>query len=392
MASALANASNSVVREPAPLLRSHMPELDSIRGIAILSVLFYHGFAWSVVASAFTGWQRWAVAATTPGWLGVNLFFVLSGFLISGILLDTRTKPHYYRRFYVRRALRILPLYYLVLVALLVTHTANTAFVALSFIYLANMTWMLGVPADYGVLWSLAVEEHFYLVWPAVLRRLSPKRVAGLAVTLVIVNPVVRYALAEFGIPAKGVTWGEIDGLACGALIAAFLRMRPWSRREFAWFCNTLVASGLVMAIIAAACGWMTRRSIGGIALQETPFNIAFAGFLGYALLLGTSAFSRYVRLTVLHFFGDTSYCLYLIHLLVFTLYDRVWAQYFATNYKTSFALLCLRFVAVLGCASALAAISKRWFEDPFLRLKSKFASTTEPRHALAVTAAANAD
>jgi peptidoglycan/LPS O-acetylase OafA/YrhL len=392
MASALANVGNSVVGEPAPLLRSHMPELDSIRGIAILSVLFYHGFAWSVAASAFTGWQRWAVATTTPGWLGVNLFFVLSGFLISGILLDTRTKPHYYRGFYVRRALRILPLYYLVLVALLVTHTAKTAFVALSCIYLANMTWMFGVPADYGVLWSLAVEEHFYLVWPAVLRRLSAKRVAALAVTLVIVNPVVRYALAEFGIPAKGVTWGEIDGLACGALIAAILRMRHWSRRQFAWFCTALVAFGLVMAIIVADCGWMTRRSIGGIALQETPFNIAFAGFLGYALLLGASASSRYVRLTVLQFFGDTSYCLYLIHLLVFTLYDRVWAQWFAANYKTSFSLLCLRFVAVLGCASALAAISKRWFEDPFLRLKSKFASKNEPHPVLGVTAAANGD
>jgi peptidoglycan/LPS O-acetylase OafA/YrhL len=389
MASASANVSNSV-REPARLLRSHMPELDSIRGIAILSVLFYHGFAWSVVASAFTGWRRWAIAATTPGWLGVNLFFVLSGFLISGILLDTRTKPNYYRRFYVRRALRILPLYYLVLGTLLVTHTGSTAFVALSCIYLANMTWMFGVPADYGVLWSLAVEEHFYLVWPAVVRRLSPKRVAALAVTLVIVSPVVRYVLAEFGILSKGLTWGEIDGLACGALLAALLRMRPWSRRQFAWLCTILVASGFAMAIISAACGWMTRRSIGGIALQETPFNIAFAGFLGYALLLSISAFSRCAQPTVLKFFGDTSYCLYLIHLLVFTLYDRVWAQYFATNYKASFGLLCLRFTAVLVCASVLAAISKRWFEDPFLRLKSKLASMTEPHHAHAITPAAN--
>ena len=376
MASALFSVSSSPLRESVPLLRSHMPELDSIRGIAILSVLFYHGFAWSVASSAFTGWQRWAVAATTPGWLGVNLFFVLSGFLISGILLDTRTKPHYYRRFYVRRALRILPLYYLVLVALLVTHVATIAFVLLSCIYLSNMTWMFGVPADYGVLWSLAVEEHFYLVWPAVIRRLSPKRMAGLAVALVIVNPAVRFAFAKFGIPAKGVTWGEIDGLACGALIAALLRMHPWSRRQFAWFCTALVASGFVMAIIAAASGWMTRRSMGGVAFQETPFNIAFAGFLGYALLLGASPFSHYARLTVLRFFGDTSYCLYLIHLLVFTLYDRVWAHYFATDYKTSFQLLCLRLVAVLGCATALAALSKRWFEEPFLRLKDKFAPT----------------
>ena len=149
---------------PQQLVRGKMPELDALRGVAILAVLFYHGFAWSSDPASFPRWQRLAVLATTAGWLGVNLFFVLSGFLITGILLDTRRDLHYYRNFYLRRALRILPLYYVVLAVLLVTGIGGAAYVALSAIYLANLTWIVGVGADYQVLWSLAVEEHFYFL------------------------------------------------------------------------------------------------------------------------------------------------------------------------------------------------------------------------------------
>lgn len=85
-----------------------MPELDSIRGIAILAVVIYHGFYWQVDLTAFTRWQSILLTLTWPGRLGVNLFFVLSGFLITGLLLDSKAKPDYYKRFYVRRALRIL--------------------------------------------------------------------------------------------------------------------------------------------------------------------------------------------------------------------------------------------------------------------------------------------
>jgi len=87
------------------LLRSRMPELDTIRGIAVLLVLFFHGFRYGL--RGLSGFPRLLVAATLPGWVGVNLFFVLSGFLITGILLDTKHKPNYYRIFYIRRALRV---------------------------------------------------------------------------------------------------------------------------------------------------------------------------------------------------------------------------------------------------------------------------------------------
>src|SRR5579863_10747052 len=95
-----------------PPLRAKMPELDSVRGLAILTVLFYHGFASRQSAAAFSGFPKFFVRLVSPGWAGVNLFFALSGFLITGILLDSKYRPQYYRRFYLRRALRILPAYY----------------------------------------------------------------------------------------------------------------------------------------------------------------------------------------------------------------------------------------------------------------------------------------
>jgi hypothetical protein len=120
------------------LLRPKMPELDTIHGIAVLLVLFFHGFGFRYGLEGLSGLPKLVVAATVPGWVGVNLFFVLSGFLITGILLDAKPKANYYRSFYIRRALRILPLYYAVLLLLAVltrsgwvNRQASWAFLAL---------------------------------------------------------------------------------------------------------------------------------------------------------------------------------------------------------------------------------------------------------------------
>src|ERR1051326_7682284 len=122
----------------ASLIRPVMPELDTIRGVAVLGVLFLHGFEWSYGTMHFGYAAQLFMAATQSGSLGVDLFFVLSGFLITGILLDSRGCTRYYARFYTRRALRILPPYYALLFLLLFLHSSSTQFIALSFVYLAN--------------------------------------------------------------------------------------------------------------------------------------------------------------------------------------------------------------------------------------------------------------
>jgi len=167
---------------PDPLLREHMPELDSIRGIAVLLVLFYHGFALRYNLHLLSGRPRIVFLASMPGWVGVDLFFVLSGFLITGILLDSRRRADYYRRFYIRRALRILPVYYAVLALVtvlsrnyLVGNRAAWPSVIFNLVYCSNLSMLFGIPFQYPVLWSLAVEEHFYLIWPVIVRRLTRK-------------------------------------------------------------------------------------------------------------------------------------------------------------------------------------------------------------------------
>src|ERR1700679_3544341 len=126
-----------------------MPELDLLRGIAVLGVLFYHGFRAEYGELPFTGLRRVIVMAPQPGALGANLFFVLSGFLITRILLDSQHRPDYYRRFYARRALRILPAYYSLLILLALLHQASPAFLGLSFIYLSNVVSLFGVGNSY---------------------------------------------------------------------------------------------------------------------------------------------------------------------------------------------------------------------------------------------------
>jgi peptidoglycan/LPS O-acetylase OafA/YrhL len=165
-----------------------MPELDSIRGIAIMLVLFFHGMSPPLSPELSRG-GKFILAVSQHGSAGVNLFFVLSGFLITGILIDSRNHAGYYRRFYIRRALRILPAFYATLLILLVGGWISWRFLALSVLFLANTTPLLGVPLQYGPLWSLAVEEHFYMLWPAIVRRLSPLGLMLLLTAILAITP-----------------------------------------------------------------------------------------------------------------------------------------------------------------------------------------------------------
>jgi peptidoglycan/LPS O-acetylase OafA/YrhL len=358
-----------------------MPELDSIRGLAILGVLFAHGFYWATDASQYKFVERMLISATWPGRMGVNLFFVLSGFLITGILIDSRDQPQYYKRFYARRALRILPAYYVILGLLLLTHIASRTFAALSSIYLSNVTPLFGVAIAYPVLWSLAVEEHFYLVWPAFVRNLSLVKLAACSVAIIAITPlcrVISFHLAlHYGVRSYDFnlyTWNASDGLACGALVAILLRMVKIERRQL-WNIAWLTLGGSVaMCVACFPLGIWTRQRPFGAALQPTPWNFAFAGILMMFLLLGTSPWKHLVVHRVLRFFGEISYGLYLVHVLLFDAYDATAKRFFPSMTGTAdFESLCLRFLVAATASIAIAYASRRWFEQPFLQLKDKF-------------------
>jgi peptidoglycan/LPS O-acetylase OafA/YrhL len=360
-----------------------MPELDTIRGIAVLLVLFFHGFGFRYGLRGLSGFPRLLVAATLPGWVGVNLFFVLSGFLITGILLDTKHKPNYYRIFYSRRALRILPLYYAVLLLLAVlTRTgwvsrhASWEFLGLSFLYLSNLTELFGIRMQYGVLWSLAVEEHFYLLWPAAVRSLSRHRVAILGAVICVLCPCLRgfYFVRGYDL-GTGYTWLVADGLATGALLAALARGPSGTRTRIRTITLICFAMSLTMFSIGYPFGIFRASRFLGVTLRETALNLFFGGIVASALLAGTSRWKAVVNRPVLQFFGEISYSLYLIHMLVFDLEDYVVGRLFPnlSDVAGHFALMVFLFTVALGFTVAIAYLSRWYFEEPFLRMKRRF-------------------
>jgi peptidoglycan/LPS O-acetylase OafA/YrhL len=359
---------------PESLIRPVMPELNTIRGIAILGVLFCHGFEWQYGNLHFGRWADGFIVTSGFGWLGVNLFFVLSGFLITGILLDSKEKPTFYRRFYTRRALRILPAYYLLLALLLILRSSQPAFLGLSFVYLANLSELFGVATGYGPLWSLAVEEHFYIVWPAFVRNLTRDRLALLSFAILVGTPILRAIgfIRGYG-GLDWYTWFVADGLAAGSLLAIVLRSsitRIQAQRLFAG----LLLGGLVIGAIGQPFGITTRARLLGAALQYSVVNVIFAGVLLLFLLAGTSSRKRYVNSALLRFFGYISYGLYLDHVLAFRIYAQVCRRYSPMLVPTAgrFDLVVLKFAVAGGGAITAAYLSRRYFEERFLRMKDR--------------------
>jgi peptidoglycan/LPS O-acetylase OafA/YrhL len=261
-----------------PIVRPEMPELDTIRGIAILLVVFYHGFYWLSGLNGFTGVARAAIAATMPGWLGVNLFFVLSGFLITGILLDSKTKENYFRSFYLKRVLRILPAYYGLLLVLLLVGLRPRSFLLISFFFLANFATLFGVVSSYSPLWSLAVEEHFYLIWPSVVRACSIRTLERCTIGIVCLVPAIRAGSFMLGWTEgiHGYTWCEADGLVLGAWLAINIRKPEFTRERLAWISATAVGIALFGALAGAPFGILTRQRLLGASFQESCGNFGF--------------------------------------------------------------------------------------------------------------------
>lgn len=366
-----------------PILRKEMPELDTIRGLAILGVVIYHGLRFARDISIYPSPERQFLSIVTVGQFGVQLFFVLSGFLITGLLLDSRSRPDYYRGFYIRRALRILPLYLSILLILALTRIASPGFLLISLLFCANIAQLFNINMSYGVLWSLGVEENFYLIWPTVVHRISPRKLMMVAGAIILVTPLLRLicyyhknSAASPLFDCAYYTWNASDGLACGALLAMLVRKFRSERRPLLVTSCLFLLGGGIIAVCGLPLGIMTRMRPVGTALQSTPMNLAFTGLLGCFLLAGSGPWKGFVNSRVLRFLGYISYGLYLIHLLVFSGYDRLVAH-IAPGMSESLGLsgaLWVRFFAAGSAAVAISTLSRRYFESPFLRLKARIA------------------
>src|SRR6266576_260624 len=355
----------------------YIPQLDGLRGTAVIMVLIGHAASF-VEGLPYAGMVEY-VRFT------VDVFFVLSGFLITGILLDSKGSAHYFRNFYARRSLRVWPLYYLVLFLVFVVAplfrpamrpTAATIWPAFVF-YVQNIVYHDIYPFGLGATWSLAIEEQFYLTWPALVFLLKREALSIVSVCLIVVSTSVRIASYFHGAPPTFphmFTLARLDSIAFGCLAAIWLRsptctLARWRVRSYQF-----LGFGLAGTVLARIL--MHRNSS---IVSYTPLAIAFAGLLGISLISDprSSLLGRSLSLDWLRHIGKISYGLYLWHLPLFILWVHfLGSQHFLRSYPVARHLLS--FVSLLLVVLVVASISWRIFEQPILRLKKIFPSGSE--------------
>ena len=337
--------------------RRHMPSLDGIRCLCILAVLWHHSPHTNSVPA-------------TRGFLGVDLFFVLSGFLITTLLLRERDASGTIslRAFYMRRSLRIFPLYYLVLFGQALslwynksgTVTASDYFQVLP--YYATYTANWGPPELlFAHAWSLSVEEQFYLLWPPLLVWLGPKRAVVPIVTLFLFNQTLDFGAVDPFWVDVARRLAAYSAIALGVLLGIFLHHpRAFARvhaiaghRHFIWW--PLLALGGIVCVPGDIGGW-----------PRLCIHMAMAALLAAVVVPADHALSRFLRWRPVAHIGMVSYGMYLLHQLCLIAVGRL------INRENDDVYLFFALGTVLTVL--VATVSFRTLEAFFLRLKGRFA------------------
>jgi peptidoglycan/LPS O-acetylase OafA/YrhL len=365
---------------------AHVPALDGVRGVAILLVLFYHLF-WS---NPYTGSRLFNLLNEIRGssYIGVNLFFVLSGFLITGILLDTLHVPHFFKTFYARRALRIFPLYYGVLMLLLLLsrplHFVWSGWQYYFLTYTANIAIWRGQPMNLRYFnidhfWSLQVEEQFYLVWPFIVFRVKRARslirislLTCAAILLIRVTLVAfRSRLGNIYLPYSP-TFSCADNLLYGCCLCAVLRTS--SRQRILELAPRIFALGAAIlactAVLHRGLNWEDNFFVPTLGFSIV--GITCAALIAMALRPASTT-QRLFGNPTLRFFGKYSYGLYVFHYSVQAMLSLP-VRYFVDEHFQSKVLGVIAGAGVVLAATILLALlSYHFYEAPFLKLKRYF-------------------
>ena len=343
-------------------MRQKIPQLDAVRGIAVLIVI-YHNELYNLPSLPLQFLFRY-------GWMGVDLFFVLSGFLITGILTDTKQSARYFKNFYARRCLRILPLYYSVLIFMFIVVPLLRPSVGSTIVGRAAPWWAYplflqnfvdshssNAAGPLGVTWSIAIEEQFYVVWAVVVRHCSSAQLRWIAIAVICFSPVLRFYLSLHHVDIYSNVFCRLDGLMAGGLLALVVRSNTFLPRRYlkaAW-ASLFIAVPLAYVTAAFHARWIT------FSLSA----LASASFIYLSLYVRQKWFQVAMTNRTLVYTGTISYGLYMLHKIPFDI-----AQSFHLNRHPVLTLL-------LGLAASyvLAILSWNLLEKPFLRLKRFFES-----------------
>jgi peptidoglycan/LPS O-acetylase OafA/YrhL len=324
--------------------RFYLPELDGLRLFAFVLVFLCH------VGPDDTLFHM--------GSFGVDLFFALSAYLITELLV--REKERFgiidVRSFYVRRALRIWPLYFAFLAAMFLITSISWPYFAFCAVFLGNFgfSWM-GVPNNIiNPLWSLSVEEQFYLLWPWAVKHFDRGGLAMIAAVLWAVSICFRYIVRAHPAIYLYCTLGRLDSIAAGILVSCFLEKR----------CLALVPLTRTLLGLAGGYAWVMAGVCAESGFITPVYALVAVGCC--AFLIATIGSSGWIRNPIFMYLGRISYGLYVFHGAIIVAF----ASFFPS--PTTNALV-LRSASELALTILLAAASYRWLESPFLRLKMRF-------------------
>lgn len=382
-----AGASSSVARAPS----GHIPQLDALRALAILAVILHNAGAKGLEHPAGIFVKLVEFTATT-GWVGVQLFFVLSGFLITGILLEGRGAPRQIPHFYMRRVLRIFPLYYAFLLVVFVLLPALGMMPRGLAVPPAHQFWYWSYLIDWAQpfltsvklphLWSLAVEEQFYLLWPILVVAMRPRTLTYVCLGLILSAIVTRALLVHHhSAVAEQAAYTFLvarwDALAVGALLALAVRDSVWYERLRVW--TPRIALPLVGAVLLQI---VCIREFGPVSgtfgfLNQTTAAVLF-GALIFASITpggpGARILQHALSSPALRLIGKYSYAVYLVHIPIkYLWFSRLGLLPVQPQAWEQVGVIAYNFLGVSILSTAVAFISWHVLEQPFLSLKRYF-------------------
>jgi len=362
----------------------HIPALDGLRALAILLVIPHNTYLFEIIR----GWLVPFAWLANAGWTGVQLFFVLSGFLITRNLLDSRGSYNYYPAFFGRRILRIFPLYFLVLIFFLLLlpqlvdlspdirgSYANQIWL---WLFLSNWTAPYGHEVYwFPHFWSLAVEEQFYFIWPAVIALTPTRRLVPVCATLMGVALIIRIAMVKAGAPPEAAymfTVCRMDALACGALAAVLAGMPRVMRFVSQHGAKLLLAALVLMLAFIKETDSYSALNTGSLTVGQTVLALGMTTVVLVIVAGARSPIPRgldtVLRLPVLRSVGKVSYGMYIFHMPVAAVVGvqaKPYLKQLGVGYPVWYAL------AITVCSYIVALISWHLLEKHFLRAKRYF-------------------